>query len=380
MLVGGSGRRSAARSASLAAQRGQLPAVSDRQHHASSGWVPLRSAPTPASAQRPRQRQLSAHASVSARSASSSHQLDLLGPQHHVHLAPLHLRRLLHRHILPAVLHKALQERRQAEGRGEGVCLLNMAWASHSASHSCTQPPPRTSNISRPICWNSISRPLYFRLSLMRCPLPRNFWAAFTLTCTQWQAGRQAAEAAQELVGNNHKSALHCQPARPQSAKGSTTPTHPPAHCPPAHPPTHLVVVHVCGGAQLQLLGLNAARRGRQAGEEAGAGAGRRHCVSVVCHAACQQPAEAAPGRLLLPRCSESLTRAHIQRPLFELPLYVPRAAQVPHITPRITRQSAQAPRAHHPQITHPHPCHCQATHTDSRCRFLASLLAFSSS
>lgn len=65
----------------------------------------------------------------------------------------------------------------------------------HSAASAgpASQPAQRrglTPNISRPSCWNSISRPRNCRLSLMRCPFSRNFWAARTLTCTwagRWQ-------------------------------------------------------------------------------------------------------------------------------------------------------------------------------------------------
>ena len=155
----------------------------------------------------------------------------------------LHGGRLLHRHLRPAVLHKPLHARGQGGGAGQAgrvsvqggaaVRGLQRGWGDERAApgrahhavaevtaatpvrfrhtgarhalwgrpkqprrqaqaaardrSSCGggpgQPPPRAWNISRPICWNSISRPRNCSVSFTRCPLPRNFWAALTLTC-----------------------------------------------------------------------------------------------------------------------------------------------------------------------------------------------------
>ena len=114
-VAAGARRRAQRPPASLAAQRGQRPAGSDREHHASSGWVPLRSAPTPASAP----------------------------GQHHHHTSWIFLGPSTMFIWRPCICGACSTDTsspqsstkrcrgagRQAGRRGEGVCLLNVAWA-----------------------------------------------------------------------------------------------------------------------------------------------------------------------------------------------------------------------------------------------------------
>ena len=118
-----------------------------------------------------------------------------------------------------------------------------------------------TMNISRPSCWNSISRPRNCSDSFTRCALARNFWAALTLTCGGGRSGgggRQGEGRAGVLRGRTGSSQQHAQPEQQRVMRSAwkwlgdacraqlriDLRPRPPAPPPPRPPPTHTRPLH----------------------------------------------------------------------------------------------------------------------------------------